>query len=378
MAFEILEQIPQPKEKMLIGNLSDIDPKAPVQALMRLARTYGPIYQLNLPSRSPLVIISSYELIKELSDEKRFDKKVWAPLQQVRTFAGDGLFTSWTDEPNWHKAHNILMPNFGMKAMQGYLPMMLDIADQLTGKWERLNADDEIDVPADMTRLTLDTIGLCGFDYRFNSFYREDAHPFVHNMVNALGEALARENRHPIEEKLLIHKHLQFQSDIRQMNELVDRIIKERRTSGEDLSQKKDLLSYMLTGIDKQSGEQLDDTNIRYQIITFLIAGHETTSGLLSFTIYQLLHHHAVLQKAYAEVDRVLGADLNAKPTFNQINQLRYITQILQESLRLWPTAPAFSVYPRDGEAVIGGKYKITRDRGCTILCVSDRTKRSG
>ena len=53
-------------------------------------------------------------------------------------------------------------------------------------KWERLNADDEIDVTDDMTRLTLDTIGLCGFDYRFNSFYRDGNHPFVDAMLRAL------------------------------------------------------------------------------------------------------------------------------------------------------------------------------------------------
>ena len=63
------------------------------------------------------------------------------------------------EEPNWRKAHNILLPNFGMQAIKGYMPMMVDIAMQLVEKWERLNPDEEIDVPADMTRLTLDTIG---------------------------------------------------------------------------------------------------------------------------------------------------------------------------------------------------------------------------
>ena len=102
----------------------------------------------------------------------------------------------------------------------------------------------------------------------------------------------------------------------------------------------------MLSGVDKQSGERLDDVNIRYQMNTFLIAGHETTSGMLSFAIYFLLNNPHVLQKAYEEVDRVLGRDVNAKPTAQQVNQLVYIGQILKESLRLWPTAPAFGLYP--------------------------------
>ena len=100
-------------------------------------------------------------------------------------FVGDGLFTAYTDEPNWAKAHRILVPAFGPIAIRGMFDRMLDIADQLVAKWERLNADEEIDVVRDMTALTLDTIGLCGFNYRFNSFYRSDNHPYVESLVRA-------------------------------------------------------------------------------------------------------------------------------------------------------------------------------------------------
>jgi cytochrome P450 / NADPH-cytochrome P450 reductase len=65
---------------------------------------------------------------------------------------GRGLFTSETADPNWHKAHHILLPAFSMDAMRNYHPMMLDIAVQLMQKWEWLNPDDTVDVPADMTR----------------------------------------------------------------------------------------------------------------------------------------------------------------------------------------------------------------------------------
>ncbi len=113
------------------------------------------------------MVVSGFELVNELCDETRFDKSVRGPLRRLRSFAGDGLFTAYTQEPNWSKAHNILLPAFSQHAMQGYHPMMLDIAEQLVLKWGRLNADEEIDVTRDMISLTLDTIGLCGFDYRF-------------------------------------------------------------------------------------------------------------------------------------------------------------------------------------------------------------------
>ncbi len=362
-----VKTIPQPPTKLLVGNLFDLGADSHVQDFMKIAREYGPIVQMDFPGRQ-LVLVSGFDLVDELSDESRFDKKVWSPLRKVRAFAGDGLFTAKTQEPNWHKAHNILMPNFSMKAMQGYFPMMLDISEQLMEKWARLNPNEIIDVPADMTRLTLDTIGLCGFDYRFNSFYRQDNHPFVQSMVGALGEAMESTARLPIQNKLAFAQHKQMQANIDFMNTTVDQIIQERKRNGNQNTSKKDLLSYMLTGVDKQSSESLDDTNIRYQIITFLIAGHETTSGLLSFALYFLLHHPEVLTKAYEEVDRVLGPDPSVAPTFAQINRLKYVGQILKETLRLWPTAPMFSVYPYEDETLVGGKYRMNKEQDWAIL----------
>ena len=358
--------IPQPPETFLLGNLLSLSATSPVQDMMKLAREFGPIYRLEMRGRV-VVIVSDHQYVQELSDESRFDKSVRGALKLVRRFSGDGLFTAKTDEPNWSKAHNILLPNFGQRAMQGYHPMMLDIAAQMMLKWERLNADDEIDVTRDMTSLTVDTIGLCGFDYRFNSFYHDGDHPFVNAMSSALSITMDELRDMPMENLIRSERDREFKDDARQMNEIVDQIIKDRRASGEDLAEKKDLLSYMLSGVDKKSGTRLDDLNIRYQVITFLIAGHETTSGLLSFATYALLNNPEVLARAYYEVDRVLGADLAVQPTYAQVNRLTYITQILKETLRLWPTAPAYSVYPLADE-IIGGKYKVKRHHQLTVL----------
>src|SRR5262249_13148643 len=189
--------------------------------------------------------VSGFDLVDELCDESRFDKSVRGALRRLRSFAGDGLFTAYTQEPNWTKAHNILLSSFSQRAMQTYHPMMLDIAEQLVLKWERLTADDEIDVTRDMTSLTLDTIGLCGFDYRFNSFYRDRHHPFVDAMIGALGASMETRGL-PLEELIKKDRERKLRADIRYMNEMVDRIIQERRQSGEDLADKPDLLSYML------------------------------------------------------------------------------------------------------------------------------------
>jgi cytochrome P450/NADPH-cytochrome P450 reductase len=353
-----LSPIPHPPKKPVVGNMLSVDSIAPTQGLMRMARELGPIFWLDMMG-TPLVVVSGHDLVDELSDEKRFDKAVKGSLRRVRAVAGDGLFTAYTNEPNWSKAHNILMQPFGNRAMQSYHPSMVDIAEQLVKKWERLNADDEIDVVHDMTALTLDTIGLCGFDYRFNSFYREDYHPFVESLVRSL-ETIMLTRGLPLEGLWLRNRNRDLASDVAFMNTMVDEIVAERRKNAEAAVGKKDMLGAMMTGVDRATGTQLDDVNIRYQINTFLIAGHETTSGMLSCAIYALLKHPEVLKKAYDQVDRVLGPDIDAKPTYQQVTQLTYITQILKEALRLWSPAPAYGLTPLKDE-IIGGKYKLKK-----------------
>src|SRR6201991_847713 len=363
-----LSPIPRPPTKPVVGNMLSLDSNAPVQLLVRLVKELGPIYWLDMMG-APIVIVSGHDLVDELSDEKRFDKAVRGPLRRVRAVAGDGLFPADTGEPNWSKAHNILLQPFGNRAMQSYHPSMVDIADQLVKKWERLNGDEEIDVVHDMTALTLDTIGLCGFDYRFNSFYRRDYHPFVESLVRSL-ETIMMTRGIPLEHLWLQKRRRDLAADVAFMNKMVDEIVAERRANAEAAEDKKDMLGAMMTGVDRSTGEQLDDVNIRYQINTFLIAGHETTSGLLSCTLYALLKHPEVLKKAYEEVDRVLGPDVDARPTYQQVTQLTYITQILKEALRLWPPAPAYGIAPLKDET-IGGKYKLKKGTFVTILVMA-------
>src|SRR5437763_299108 len=363
-----LNPIPHPPKKPVVGNMLSLDPNAPVQHLVRLTKELGPIFWLDMMG-APLVIVAGHDLIDELSDEKRFDKAVRGSLRRVRAVGGDGLFTADTNEPNWSKAHNILLQPFGNRAMTSYHPSMVDIAEQLVKKWDRLNGDEEIDVVHDMTALTLDTIGLCGFDYRFNSFYRRDYHPFVESLVRSL-ETIMMTRGLPLEGLWLKGRRRDLAQDVAFMNKMVDEIIAERRGNAEAAEGKKDMLGAMMTGVDRATGEQFDDVNIRYQINTFLIAGHETTSGLLSCTLYALLKHPDVLKKAYEEVDRVLGPDIDARPTYQQVTQLNYITQILKEALRLWPPAPAYGIAPLKDET-IGGKYNLRKNTFVTILVIA-------
>jgi len=361
-----MSRIPEPKGNLPgLGHSRLINAAAPVQSLMALAKDMGEIYQLRLPG-GKLLVVSSQRLVDELSDESRFDKKVSGALYNIRDISLDGLFTAKTSEPNWQKAHNILMPAFSMGSMSNYFPMMLEIAQQMMNRWGQLNANDEIDVPDDMVRLTLDTIGLCGFDYRFNSFSRDEPHPFIESMLVALQEAIDRAVALPMVHAMNVGRRQRYEKHIDNLKTIVDQVIAERKAGGGDANAK-DLLSLMLTGADPATGEKLSDENIRYQIITFLIAGHETTSGLLSFALQYMIKHPAVLKRAYAEVDAVLGDDLDTAPTLAQLGRLPYIRQILNEALRLFPTAPAYTVMPLE-DTTLAGTYPLKAGQPILIL----------
>ena len=349
------ESIPSLPARPLMGNLHLIDADKPTQSMVSLTREHGHIFSFRaLGGAKPMVFVSDPALVEEMCDTERFEKVVHAALEEIRDFAGDGLFTAYSHEPNWGVAHRILMPTFGPIAVRSMFDEMVDIADQMLVRWERFGSSAVVDVSKDMTRLTLDTIALCAFGYRFNSFYGDELHPFVGAMVESLREADNRSVRPDVLNALFVKSGRRYQDNIAYMQRIADEIVQERRASGAR-DEHEDLLSRMLEAADPLTGERLSDENIRNQMITFLIAGHETTSGLLSFAIHALLSDPDLMARARGLVDEVLADE---PMTVHHLSKLGFLEQILKETLRLWPTAPAFGVRALE-PTTLGGRYHV-------------------
>jgi cytochrome P450/NADPH-cytochrome P450 reductase len=207
------------------------------------------------------------------------------------------------DEPNWGKAHRILIPAFGPMPIRGMFDEMHDIASQLALKFARHGPHAPIQVSDDFTRLALDTLALCAMNFRFNSFYHEELHPFITAMGDFLKESGNRRRR--MGPSFMYRKaDEKYWNDIATLRKTADEVVANRKANPGD---RKDLLASMLEGVDSRTGEKLDDKNITDQLITFLIAGHETTSGLLSFSFYHLLKNPEAYHKVQQEVDQVIG-----------------------------------------------------------------------
>ncbi|MFD7162415.1 cytochrome P450 [Streptomyces violascens] len=337
--------------------------ETPVQQAMELARVHGPVFRRRLNEHQAL-FVSSLDLVTELADETRFSKGISKTLDHVREFAGDGLFTAYNDEPNWAKAHDILMPAFALGSMRTYHSAMLRVARRVMDSWDRQAARGAaVDVADDMTRMTLDTIGLAGFGFDFDSFGRATPHPFVEAMVRCLEWSMKRLGRTPGADHS--EEDREFERDSAYLASVVDEVIAARTKSGD--TSVDDLLGLMLGAAHPGDGTTLDAANIRNQVITFLIAGHETTSGTLSFALYHLLKDPTALRLAQREADELWGDNPDPDPTFEDIGKLRFTRQVLSEALRLWPTAAAFTRQARE-DTLLGGRVPLRAGELVTVL----------
>ncbi|MFJ4781831.1 cytochrome P450 [Streptomyces sp. NPDC088794] len=360
-----LRRIPHPPRRVpFLGDVIGASRRTPLQDTLRYARQLGPVFRRKAFGKE-FVFVWGAEPAADMADESRFAKHVGLGIANLRPVAGDGLFTAYNHEPNWQLAHDVLAPGFSREAMAAYHPMMLAVAGRLTDHWDReLTAGRAVDVPGDMTKLTLETIARTGFGHDFGSFERSRPHPFVSAMVGTLTYA-QRLNTvpSPLAPYLLRGASRRNAADISYLNRTVDGLVQARRAS--DADGDGDLLDRMLETVRPETGERLSAENVRRQVITFLVAGHETTSGALSFALHYLSLHPEVAARARAEVDAVWG-DAEV-PGYDQVAKLRYVRRVLDEALRLWPTAPAFAREARE-DTVLAGGHPMRRGAWALVL----------
>lgn len=354
----------------LVGDVLGTSARAPLQSTMQRAAGLGPIFELKIFDQK-FVFVTGAELAAELADESRFAKGLSPALVALREFAGQGLFTAYNDETNWALAHDLLRPAFTKAAMQRYHPVMLAAAQELFDTWDARTGP--VDVSADMTRLTLETISRTAFSTDFGSFSRSEPHPFIPAMIAALKAGQRKGSLNAMPGASIMASRIDKRNAHHQayVDSLLDGIIAERRTADE--VDESDLLGIMLHTPHPESGARLDDLNIRHQILTFLVAGHETTSGALSFALYYLSRDPQILATAQAEVDQILGDDRGTEPTFEQVAKFRYLRRVLDEGLRLWPTAPAFARSPRETTVLSTGHTMRPQDWAIVILPLMHR-----
>jgi cytochrome P450/NADPH-cytochrome P450 reductase len=267
-------------------------------------------------------------------------KMITGAFKEVRRLGGDGLFTARSDEENWGIAHRILVPAFSAKSLRDFIPEMCEKAKKLADKLMSQPAGEDVDILHWMICVTVDTISTCGFSYDLNTLSSDEEHPFVSDLWFCLKELQSNIKRGSIGKFFTPGKQRAFDEAVERMKEFGRTIIAENEKKGTDSSGKLDIMKLMLTGTDSKTGKKMSNENIINNIITFMIAGHETTASMMSWTLYLLTQHLDVLQKVRREVDTVChDAFQEGRPlTEVETGKLRYTLQVIKESLRLYPS----------------------------------------
>ncbi|MCV7331588.1 cytochrome P450 [Mycobacterium cookii] len=353
--------LPHPPRRLpFLGDVLGLNPRTPFQSSLTQTRKLGPISVRKIFG-TEMIAVSGIDLVTEVHDETRFGKYVGHHLAPLRPIIGDGLITVETDHPNWRLAHDILMPGFTREAMQGYHSVMLTVIRELLDRWDgAADSGRTVNVTDDTTRLALETIGRAGFGYRFGSFDRRMPHPFV----SAMNRTLQYANWSTVPPLARLVRPLLLRSGA-VMTRIVDDVIRARQDGARTGAN--DLLDLMLNATHPKTGHRLDPDNIRQQVITFIVAGHETTSGAMAFALHYLTQNPDVLARAKAEVDAVWGDADNPEPAYADIAKLRYVRAVLDESLRLWPTAPGYLRVARK-DTVLGGRYRIRKGQWVLVV----------
>ncbi|KLU92519.1 hypothetical protein MAPG_11464 [Magnaporthiopsis poae ATCC 64411] len=348
-----------------IGTVPLIDPEYPVASFNQMAAKYGEIYRMIIPGRPEMILISSQALVNELCDEKRFEKTADGNVLEIlRSGVPDGIFTAHTKDEVWGAAHRILIPAFGPVAIQGMFDDMYDIAAQLALKWARHGSSAPILATDDLTRMTLDTIALCSMGFRFNSYYHDELHPFILTMSSWLRQASDRFQR-PFPDVLYRifapGTERAWAERCAALGRTASEVLEARKKNP---AERKDLLTAMMEGADPKTGLKLSEQTIIDNLVTFLIAGHETTSGMLAFSFVELLKSPQAYRKVQEEVDRVVGRE---RVRLDHLPKLKYINAVLKECLRLNPTIPGIGLRPHKDE-IVAGKYLIKSSDNIFLL----------
>jgi len=297
--------------------------KNPTAFLQNLSRL-GDVTTFRM-GKIPAYLINHPDLIRDLlvANHSKFFKG--RALQRAKGLLGEGLLTS---EREFHlRQRRMIQPAFHRARIAEYAKAMIEFSDKLSGEWRDGEARD---IDREMMRLTLNIVGktLFGANVETDAAQVGAAMTTIVSMFNFMLFPFSE-----LLEKLPLPPIKRLKRARKTLDEVIYKIIEERRKSGEDTG---DLLSMLLLAQDEETGGAMTDKQIRDECLTLFLAGHETTANALTWTFYLISQNAEAEAKFHAELDEVLS-DKSLTP--EDYPRLKYTEQILAESMRLFPPA---------------------------------------
>jgi cytochrome P450 len=340
-----LERAPGPRGIPIVGSLFDAW-RDPLKLLSEGARDHGNVVRFRFGAFQYLLVSGlseiQYVLVK---NQKNYVKS--RSYQGVKLVLGEGLLTS--EGEFWRRQRRLAQPAFHAQRLRGLVGSMASLTSEAIARWKTLAASGRtLDMHDEMTRLTFRIVGktLCSTDVEGDAQAIGKAMTVAVQFANEYVEQLVR-----LPPWLPLPKNFRFKKALTTLDALVYRMIEEHRAESDHEG---DLLGMLMSATDDGDGEGMTSKQLRDEVMTLVLAGFETTSNALSWTLYLLTKHPLVAKKVEEEATRVLGGRI---ATFEDLPRLEYTERVLQESMRLYPPAWCFERAALEADEV--GGYSI-------------------
>jgi len=327
----------------------------PLGYIEKLQREHGDVVGLGWGPVRNFLIFHPADIKRVLQDNNQNYVK-GAIIARTKIVIGEGLFTSEGDF--WRRQRRLAQPAFHRKRIAAFVDTMADATANMLQRWDGLARDGgTFDAAVEMNRVTLAVVG--------RTLFGVDLDDEAAAVGPALGDVLGFVNERattyiPLPMWVPTARHRRFLASRRVLDDLVYAIIRKRRehaTSGDDL------LGMMMDARDADTGEGMSDRQLRDEVMTFVLAGHETTAVTLAWTFYLLGRNPDVEAKLRDEIERTLGG---RPPTIDDMPALPYTRMVIEEAMRLYP--PVSGIGRQTIEPDVLGGYVIPKN---TLVSIS-------
>lgn len=319
------QQAPGPRQWSALKMVTELQ-RDPLRTLGTLTHTYGDLVRFQVFAW-PLYLITHPDHIKYILQEHylQYNKDIFN-YRLLKVFLGRGLLTN--EGASWLSQRRLIQPAFHRQHIATFGTLMTQATITHLHRWQSFAADGEpLDITVEMMRLTLRIVCQALFS------------TMLHEEVDAIDAAFTLVNRHIAQHafspvlslNLPTPSNRRFKAAVRTLDTIVNTIIRQRRERQEEQS---DVLSLLLQAQDEETGERMSDQQIHDEVMTLLLAGHETTANTLSWTWYLLSQHPEVEHRFHQELSVVLDQRI---PTVADLPQLNYTRMVIEEAMRLYP-----------------------------------------
>lgn len=316
-----------------------------------------PIVMLRALGGSALIVSDPVGVKRVLIDNVANYPKAELEQRFFRALFGEGLLG--TDGDLWRRHRRIMAPAFDPRSVSGYGQAITRACDGFYGHWDSLARGTEVDIGAEMSRLTLRIIAGTMFSADTDDVIDLVADTMKHgfdvgdfNILDVL----------PVIGPMRMNRRVREMGQrFRPLDDAINRMIDAREKDPQGAAA--DLLSRLITAHDESGDAALTSREIRDQVITIFIAGHETTAQAMTWTWYLLSQHPAEEARLHEELDRVLGG---RTPTQEDLPNLAFTRRVVEESMRVYPTAPGISSRVAKADDEICG-FKVKKGQQIAI-----------